>query len=70
MPIPSTVTFYNGIGKVNHVKLKEFLKEKEKVGYWNLFFYPYVSDIKYLIIRRSSFIVYCRGHQTFLGASL
>jgi len=33
MPIPSTVTFYNGVGKVKHVKLKEFLKEKEKVGY-------------------------------------
>jgi hypothetical protein len=33
MPVPSTVTFYNGIGKVNNVKLKEFLKEKEKVGY-------------------------------------
>jgi hypothetical protein len=37
MPIPSTMAFYNGIGKVNHDKLKEFLKEKEKVGYWNLF---------------------------------
>jgi hypothetical protein len=37
MPIPSTVTFYNGIGKVNHVKLKEFLKEKEKevVGWYS-----------------------------------
>jgi hypothetical protein len=35
MPIPSTVAFYSGIGKVNHDKLKEFLKEKEKVGYGN-----------------------------------
>jgi hypothetical protein len=33
MPIPSAVAFYSGIGKVNHDKLKEFLKEKEKVGY-------------------------------------
>jgi len=32
MPVPSIVTFYNGIGKVNHGKLKEFLKEKEKVS--------------------------------------
>jgi hypothetical protein len=33
MPIPSTVSFYSGIGKVNPDKLKEFLKEKEKVCY-------------------------------------
>lgn len=37
MPIPSTVAFYSGIGKVNHEKLKEFLKEKEKkvVGWYS-----------------------------------
>jgi hypothetical protein len=31
MPIPNAMGFYNGIGKVSHDKLKEFLKEKEKV---------------------------------------
>ncbi|KAJ4431513.1 hypothetical protein ANN_20111 [Periplaneta americana] len=37
MPISNAVTFYNGIGKVNHEKLKEFLKEKEKevVGWYS-----------------------------------
>lgn len=41
MPIPSAVAFYSGIGKVNHDKLKEFLKEKEKVGYWNPYTYVF-----------------------------
>ncbi|PSN45328.1 hypothetical protein C0J52_18061 [Blattella germanica] len=37
MPIPNSLTFYNGIGKINHETLKEFLKEKEKevVGWYS-----------------------------------
>jgi hypothetical protein len=31
MPVPNAMGFYNGIGKVSHDKLKDFLKEKEKV---------------------------------------
>jgi hypothetical protein len=32
MPIPNGMEFYNGVGKVSRDKLREFLKEKEKVG--------------------------------------
>ncbi|KAJ9592245.1 hypothetical protein L9F63_001246 [Diploptera punctata] len=36
MPIPSSLVFYNGIGKINHEKLKQFLKGKQKevVGWY------------------------------------
>jgi hypothetical protein len=48
MPIPSSGAFYSGIGKVNHDKLKEFLKEKEKVGYGNS--YTFVICVWYIIV--------------------